>query len=70
MKIKLEFKRGDRKICVQKTANMVTLLEYLSSGEYKEDLMDDEFKYIKEAGYYLTSIQDDDEAEDIICSEG
>ena len=70
MKIKLEFKKGNKKISVRKVAHMFTLLEYLSSGEYKEDLMEDELKYIKDAGYYLISVQDDDEAEDIVCGEG
>ena len=45
---------------------MPTLLEYVSSGEYKNDLLNDAMKYIREAGYYLTGINDEDEPEDVL----
>lgn len=66
MKVKLVFKKQEKTISVEKHTLMPTLLEYMSSGEYKEDLMEDESKFVGEAGYYLTGISDEDEPEDVL----
>ena len=66
MKVKLVFKKKEKVISVEKHTLMPTLLEYVSSGEYKSDLMEDAMKYIRDAGYYLTGISDADEPEDVL----
>ena len=60
MDIKLVFRKGDNEIIVKRTVGMPTLVQYLRSKEYEENLMDERIEHIREAGYYLISIKDND----------